>query len=102
MVLVKEFHELTSYHWKLVVGYEQNRFFFNNSGADMEYDTAQRTPGVDYEYAPVGNDVDSADGHHTKWREAGADIVDLITSVDQCTLIPVYPKNVMFGGSKII
>ncbi len=101
MVLVKEYHEIASYHWKLVVGYDGDRFLFNNSGADLEYDTSKRTAGVDYERAPVGNDVDSIDGHYTKWEEAGGDIVDFITSVDRCTFIPLYPKEAIFGGSKV-
>lgn len=100
-VLVKEYHELSSYHWKLAVGYEQNRFLFNNSGADLEYDTSKRTSGVDYEHARVGNDVDSVDGHYTKWQEAGGDIVDFLTTVDRCTFIPLYPMDTRFAGDRI-
>jgi hypothetical protein len=102
MVLVKEYHTLTSYHWKLVVGYEKERFLFNNSGADLEYDTSKQKAGVDYEHAPVGNDVDSIGGHYAKWREAGGDIVDFFTSVDRCTFIPLYPKDILFGGDKVV
>ncbi|MBN1578807.1 MAG: zinc dependent phospholipase C family protein [Chitinispirillaceae bacterium] len=101
-VLVKEYHKLASYHWKLVVGYEGDRFLFNNSGADLEYDKSQRTTGVGYERAPVGNDVDSIDGHYVKWQEAGGDIADFFTSVDRCTFIPLYPKDTMFEGDRII
>jgi hypothetical protein len=101
-VLVKEYHKLTSYHWKLVVGYEQDRILFNNSGADLEYDMSKRTAGVDYERAPVGNDVDSIDGHYAKWREAGGDIADFFTSVDRCTFIPLYPKDLMYAGDKVV
>jgi hypothetical protein len=52
--------------------------------------------------SPVGNDADAIDGHYTKWREAGGDIVDFLTTVDRCTFIPLYPKDAMFEGNRIV
>jgi hypothetical protein len=98
LILVKEEYKLTSYHWKTVVGYDGNRFFMNNSGADLETTTTERTGGVDYEKAPVGNDVDSETAFYKKWKAAGGDIVDKVTSVDECTFIPLYPKDPIFKG----
>ncbi|BBO81499.1 OmpA family protein [Desulfosarcina ovata] len=102
MVLVEEEYNVWSLHWKTIVGYDGNRFFFNNSGGDAEVIRAQRTPGVNYEFAPVGNDVDSQTAHWNKWKSAGGDIVDLITSVDECTFIPIYPKDSMFSGDSAL
>jgi hypothetical protein len=98
LILVKEDYNLRSYHWKTVVGYDGNRFFMNNSGADHEVITANRTPGVEYEHAPVGNDVDSEGAFWDKWKAAGGDIVDKFTSVDECTFIPLYPEDTMYSG----
>jgi hypothetical protein len=100
LILVKEEYNLWSYHWKTVVGYDGDRFFMNNSGADNEVVRAERTPGIDYEHAPVGNDVDSAKAFWEKWKAAGGDIVDAFTSVDECTFIPLFPKDPMFAGGK--
>ncbi len=99
LILVKEEYTISSYHWKTVVGYDGDRFFMNNSGADNEIVISQRTPGVNYEKAPVGNDVDSESAFYKKWKAAGGDIVDVFTSVDECTFIPIYPKDPMFRGT---
>jgi hypothetical protein len=98
LILVEEEYNVWSLHWKTVVGYDGNRFFMNNSGADDEVIRAKRTPGIDYEHAPVGNDVDSDTAFFNKWKSAGGDVVDLITSVDECTFIPLFPKDPMFAG----
>lgn len=100
LILVKEEYNLWSYHWKTVVGYEGSRFFLNNSGADLEAVRAHRTPGIDYERAPVGNDVDSESAFWDKWKAAGGDIVDAFTSVDECTFIPLYPTDAVFAGKE--
>ena len=61
-----------------------------------------RTPGVDYDTAPVGNDVDTEDDLYVKWRAAGSFIVDDIgSSVDECTFIPMYPKDPRFGAGRV-
>ena len=100
LVLVEESYNVWSLHWKTVIGYDANRFFFVNSGADNELVVSERTPGVDYENAPIGNDVDSHEAHWKKWKSAGGDIVDLFTSVDACTFLPVIPDDPMFGGDR--
>lgn len=100
MVLVEEEYNVWSLHWKTIVGYDGNRIFYNNSGADDEVIRSRRTPGIEYEKAPVGNDVDSDTAFFNKWKSAGGDAVDLITSVDECTFIPMYPRDPMFAGSK--
>jgi outer membrane protein OmpA-like peptidoglycan-associated protein len=102
LMLVKENYNIWSYHWKTLAGYDGNRFFINNSGADYEVVRENRTPGVEYEHAPVGNDVDSEQALYTKWLYAGGDIVDIIIapSVDRCTFIPIYPQDPMFAGDK--
>lgn len=99
LILVKEEYTVSSYHWKTVVGYDGNRFFMNNSGADFEIIVSRRQPGIQYEQAPVGNDVDSEAAFYNKWRAAGGDIVDAITSVDRCTFIPLYPTDAMFAST---
>ena len=101
LILVEEEYNLWSLHWKTVVGYDGNRFFMNNSGADNELVRSKRTPGIDYEHVPVGNDVDSVDAFWRKWKAAGGDVVDLITSVDECTFIPLYPTDPMFAAAKV-
>jgi len=102
MVLVEEEYNVWSLHWKTIVGYDGNRIFLNNSGADAEVIIAQRTPGVNYVNAPVGNDVDSETAHWNKWKAAGGDILDLITSVDECTFIPIFPNDPMFSGGSVL
>ncbi len=96
--LVKEEYNLWSYHWKTLAGYDGDRFFMNNSGADREVIITMRRSGVQYERAPVGNDVDPESDFWGKWKAAGGDIVDAFTSVDECTFIPLYPQDAMFGG----
>ena len=102
LILVKEEYNLWSYHWKTVAGYDGNRFFMNNSGADNEVIRSRRTPGIDYEHAPEGNDVDSEAAFWGKWKAAGGDIVALVTSVAECTFIPLYPKDPMFAGGAAV
>lgn len=102
LVLVKEYHTLASYHWKVVAGYDKERIFFNNSGADNEYKKANQQAEIDYMHAPVGNDVDSIDDHYEKWHGAGGDIVDLLTSVDRDTFIPIYPKDINYRGDMAV
>jgi hypothetical protein len=99
LILVKEEYTLSSYHWKTVAGYDGNRFFINNSGADLEIVISKRPVGVQFEEAPVGNDVDTLDTFFKKWKAAGGDIVDAFTSVDECTFIPVYPKDPQFAST---
>jgi len=107
LVLVKEnsaagfFTKLVSYHWKTVVGWDGDRLYMNNSGGDQENDISLRKPGFDYEHGPVGNDMDPIDTHFEKWEAAGGDIVDLLTSVDECTFIPVYPKAPEYAGDRV-
>ena len=98
LILVEEYYNVWSLHWKTLVGYDGERFFMNNSGADREVILSERTPGVEYEKAPIGNDVDSESGFWEKWKSAGGGLVDLITSVDQCTFIPIYPQDRLFAG----
>ncbi len=98
LILVEEEYNLRSLHWKTVAGYDQNRFFLNNSGADNEIIKSKRTPGVEYEKAPVGNDVDSHKAFWKKWKETQGTIVDAFTTVDGCTFIPIYPKDNLFAG----
>lgn len=106
LVLVKEdsaanvFEQLVSYHWKTVVGWDGQKLFMNNSGGDQENEMPLRKPGFDYEHGPAGNDMDPIDTHYEKWRLAGGDIVDLFTSVDECTFIPIYPKAAEYAGDR--
>jgi hypothetical protein len=104
--LVEEEYGSWNLHWKTLVGYDGNRFFMNNSGADAEVIRAKRTPGVEYEHAPVGNDVDSASAFHAKWRTVGTGPlgapIDLFTSVDACTFIPLFPTDPMFAGDSVV
>jgi len=106
LVLVKEdsaagfFDKLVSYHWKTVVGWDGQKLFMNNSGGDQENEMSLRKPGFDYEHGPEGNDMDPIDTHYEKWKLAGGDIVDLLTSVDECTFIPIYPKAPEYAGDR--
>jgi hypothetical protein len=106
LVLVKEdsaagfFDKMFSFHWKTVVGWDGQRLFMNNSGGDQENEMSLRKPGFDYEHGPVGNDMDPIDTHFEKWKLAGGDIVDLFTSVDECTFIPLYPKAAEYAGDR--
>ncbi len=100
LILVEEEYNLWSLHWKTIAGYDQNRFFLNNSGADNEAIKSKRTPGIEYEKAPVGNDVDSHEAFWKKWKETQGTIVDALTTVDGCTFIPLYPKDQLFAGDK--
>ncbi len=106
LVLVKEdsaagfFDKMFSYHWKTVVGWDGPRLFMNNSGGDQENEMSLRKPGFDYEHGPAGNDMDPIDTHSEKWKLAGGDIVDLLTSVDECTFIPIYPKAPEYAGDR--
>ncbi len=102
LTLVEEEYNVWSLHWKTVVGYDGNRIFYNNSGADDEVVLARRTPGIDYEHGPLGNDVDSETAFFDKWKSAGGDAVDLITSVDECTFIPIVPRDAMYARNRVL
>lgn len=86
-------------HWKTLVGWDGNRIFMNNSGGDREVLTKNRDAGIDYEHAPVGNDVDSEEAFYEKWYEVSS-LADLVTSVDSCTFIPLYPEDTKYASSK--
>lgn len=86
-------------HWKTLVGWDGNRIFMNNSGGDREVLIRKRDPGIDYEHAPVGNDVDSEAAFYEKWSETSS-LADLVTSVDHCTFIPIYPKDAKYASAK--
>ena len=101
LVLVEESYDLWSLHWKVVVGYDEERIFIINSGADHEADRSERTPGVDYETAPVGNDVDAVAAFARKWSSTGGGVVDWFTSVDRCSFLPVWPKDLVFAADGV-
>jgi len=91
---------LWSYHWKVLVGYDMNAFFMNNSGGNQEgKNLTLRDSGFDYDHAPIGNNSNSENNFWKKWKASGGDIVDNITSVNECTFVPIYPKNINFSGS---
>ena len=85
-------------HFKLLVGYDGDRVFFNNSGLDDEAQLPNQDAGIDYETAPVGNDVSSENEFYLKMR-AVPDVIDAITSHDECDFIPVYPEDAQFQQS---
>jgi hypothetical protein len=94
---------MPDFHWKLAVGYDGDRLFLENSGADLELSRPGATDV--YWYAPVGNDVDLWSDHDPKWEKptkgvAGA-IADVFTSVAARTFIPVYPKDGRFRGTAV-
>lgn len=94
------FDNIANSHWKTLVGWDGDRIFMNNSGGDLEVYVSRRDPpGLDYEHAPVGNDVDSESAFYKKWEEV-SNLADMFSSVDECTFIPLYPKNAMFGASQ--
>jgi len=98
VVLVEESYYTFSLHWKVIVGYDGNRLFIVNSGANDKYELAHRDPGINYETAPVGNDVDSYNQLYLKWQCVGGGLVDAFSSVDTCTFIPIYPKDSAFAA----
>jgi len=100
LILVEENYNTFSLHWKVIVGYDGNRWFIVNSGANDEYNLSHRETGINYDTAPVGNDVDSYGQIYNKWQSAGGGIVDAFSSVDTCTFIPVYPKADVFAADK--
>ncbi|MBN1127740.1 MAG: hypothetical protein JXA71_02065, partial [Chitinispirillaceae bacterium] len=103
MVLVDESYGVMSMHWKLVVGYTKTRIEFINSGADDEFDVSKRTAGIDYDTAPVGNDIDSIDAFYKKWSTAGSWFINniLATSVDECMIMPIYPQDLLFANDTV-
>ena len=101
LVLVEESYNFYNLHWKVIVGYDGNRVFYLNSGGDDEYEMSHREPGVNYEKAPVGNDVDSETQLYNKWFASGGDLIDAFSSVDTCTFIPVFPKDNAFAGDTV-
>ncbi|HWR81976.1 MAG TPA: hypothetical protein VN285_01590 [Candidatus Deferrimicrobium sp.] len=101
LVLVEESYSVWDLHWKVIVGYDGNRFFITNSGADDELSISHQESGVVYDKAPVGNDVDSENALFNKWYSTGGDLVDAFSSVDTCTFIPIYPKESMFAGNEV-
>ncbi len=100
LILVEEEFNLFSLHWKVVVGWDGNRMFIINSGADNESSLDQQEAGVVFDKAPVGNDVDSEAAFFKKWFSTGGDLVDAFSSVDTCTFIPMFPKDANFAGDK--
>jgi hypothetical protein len=101
LVLVEESYNLLSLHWKIIVGYDGNRFFFCNSGGDDEFHLTRRAAGIDYEHAPIGNDVDTPNALYNKWSDSGGGIADALSSVDTCTFIPIIPNDPMFAGDEV-
>jgi len=103
MILVEEDMGVMSLHWKVITGYDENRMFYLNSGGDHENLLTNRTPGVDYDTAPVGNDVDTEDQWYDKWKVAGSLIVGgnpiIAPSVDPCIFMPIYPADTFFAGT---
>jgi len=93
------YDNIANSHWKTLVGWDGNRIFMNNSGGDREIIKSERDAGLDYEHAPIGNDVDSESAFYEKWEEV-SNLADLFSSVDECTFIPLYPKNSMFAAPK--
>lgn len=90
-------------HYKTLVGYDGDRIFMNNSGMDCEIDKSERDSALadtDYEHSPIGNDVDSEDDFYQKWSEYSS-VLDVFSSADRCTLIPMYPKDPIFADSKV-
>ncbi|WP_437755092.1 hypothetical protein [Sorangium sp. So ce1389] len=94
---------LWSYHWKVLAGYDANRFYMNNSGANQEgEDPSTRDNGFDYEHAPIGNCVNSENSFWDKWKAGGGDIVDFLrVSVQECTFIALYPNSKNHRGSSV-
>lgn len=102
LILVKETYNLWSYHWKTLVGYDGNRYFMNNTGAEHEQVLSNRTGSIDYDHAPIGNDADPEDDFYKKWHVAGGDIADASSTVDRCTFIPIYPKDAAFAAAGVL
>jgi hypothetical protein len=100
LIMVAENAPQTDVHWKVLVGYDGDRIFMNNSGHDHERIISERTAGINYDAAPIGNDVDSGDGFYEKWNTIGF-FSNLVTSSDRCTFLPVYPQELKFGGDKV-
>ncbi|HQF56618.1 MAG TPA: hypothetical protein PK208_15975, partial [Fibrobacteria bacterium] len=92
IVLVNEAPGKFGLHWKTVVGYDQNRIFFNNSGGDMDHGRPI-TSAPDYFHAPVGNDVDSTEDFLMKWREASVPLV-----ASKYTMLPMIPTALGYRG----
>ncbi len=101
LVLVEESYNTFSLHWKVVVGYDGNRLFVTNSGADDEQDYSTWEAGINYRTSPVGNDVDSFNQLYNKWKSAGGGIVDAFSSVDGCTFIPIYPRDSIYASDTV-
>jgi hypothetical protein len=85
-------------HFKLVVGYDGDRFFFQNSGLDWERHMGLTEP---LRHAPVGNDVDLRSAFHDKWEATTEGIIGAFLSpfTSARTFIPVYPKDSRFRGT---
>ena len=86
-------------HYKTLVGYDGDRLFFNNTGMDFEVIKSRRDAGIDYESAPIGNDVDSEDMFWKKWK-GYSKLADWFSDADKCTFIPIYPKRALFSSKK--
>ena len=118
LVLVEEMYDVWSLHWKVLVGYDSERFFFLNSGLNAENYDKYVDQSIDYTTIPVGNDVDGIEDFWKKWSAVGtgkntegwwagvwdgfiSTIMDITTSMDSCTFIPIFPKASEFGEAPV-
>ena len=96
---------LKNRHFKLMVGYDGDRLFFQNSGIDWERPrTLHQEMPVALRNAPLGNDVDMRAAFLAKWDAVSEGVAGhLITSagftLPARNFIPVYPKDPRFRGA---
>jgi hypothetical protein len=94
IVLVNEAPGKFGMHWKIVVGYDADRMFFNHSGGDWE-SGRPRINSPDHLHAPIGNDVDATERFLWKWREASVPLV-----AGKYTMLPMIPTGTIFRGTE--
>jgi hypothetical protein len=86
-------------HFKLAVGYDGDRYFFQNSGIDWE--RAKNAWTVALSTAPLGNDVDMRAAFLAKWNAVTEGVAGTFVGMftTDRNFIPVYPKDRRFRGT---
>ncbi len=97
------FGTINNRHFKTAVGYDDDRFFFQNSGIDWESRNGLVMPAPYTPRPPWGTTSTSSD-FHPKWESTTEGVIGLGAGLftSARTFIPVYPTEARFRGARAL